>query len=116
MEYTLEQKALAAIRGDLWWRVPDGAYENERTWSLLHEDVAPVELGDLQKRGVVYHIGPKAPPIMSELEAELLAALELLFVGFKGLADSGDAGNWRLEDLHCGKVALSAIKKARGEA
>ena len=116
MEYTLEQKALAAIRGDLWWRKPDGAHEDERTWSLLHEDVGCVELGDLQKPGFVYHIGPKAPPILSELEAELLAALELLFYDYKKLADSGDAGNWRLEDLHCGIVALSVIKKARGEA
>jgi hypothetical protein len=108
MEYTLEQKALAAIRGDLWWRVPDGAYENERTWSLLHEDVAPVELGDLQKRGVVYHIGPKAPPILSELEAELLAAL----VAVDGyLAQECFHSDWTPRQL-----MQSAIKKARGEA
>jgi hypothetical protein len=116
MEYTLEQKALAAIRGDLWWRWPEGRAEDEREWSLLHEDVVRPELNDLQKPGLVYHIGPKPPQILSELESELLAALEVIFLGFKMLADSGDAGNFRLEDLHCGKVALNAIKKARGEA
>jgi hypothetical protein len=115
MEYTLEQKALAAIRGDLWWRLPDGAHEDERTWSLLHEDVGCVELGDLQKPGFVYHIGPKAPPILSESEAEFCSILESLIPMF---------AEWHQEfPEHVGDkehgallAARVAVAKARGEA
>lgn len=46
----------------------------------------------------------------------LLEALEALFGSYKQLADSGDAGNWRLEDTEEGKKALAAISSARGEA
>jgi len=45
---------------------------------------------------------------------DLLAALRALFDDYKRLADSGDAGNWRLEDLDEGKQALAALAKAEG--
>jgi len=43
---------------------------------------------------------------------ELLEALQLLFESYKSLADSGDAGNWRIEDQPEGKQALAAIERA----
>lgn len=46
---------------------------------------------------------------------DLLAALEAIFQDYKELADSGDAGFWRLENTDCGKLAIEAIAKARGE-
>lgn len=46
---------------------------------------------------------------------ELLEALQCLFEHYKALADSGDAGNWRLENEPAGKKALHAIAKALGK-
>jgi hypothetical protein len=46
---------------------------------------------------------------------ELYEALSELFRSYKQLADSGDAGNWSLEDQDQGKQALAALAKARGE-
>ena len=46
---------------------------------------------------------------------ELLEALQCLFENYKQLADSGDAGNWRLEDEPAGKKALHVINKALGK-
>lgn len=46
---------------------------------------------------------------------ELLEALQFLFENYKALADSGDAGNWRLEDEPAGQKALYAIAKALGK-
>ena len=46
---------------------------------------------------------------------DLLEALQCLFNNYKRLADSGDAGNWRLEDEPAGKKALNAINKALGK-
>ncbi|HBL8931573.1 hypothetical protein M8R66_09805 [Enterobacter hormaechei] len=46
---------------------------------------------------------------------DLLDALQSLFENYKQLADSGDAGNWRLEDEPAGKKALHAINKALGK-
>jgi hypothetical protein len=106
MEYTLEQKALAAIRGDLWWRLPDGGGERARAWSLLREDVVGIELNDLQKPGFVYYIGPEAPQILSELEAELLECLSYL------VENCDDGGMQKFVSQHMRDV----IKKARGEA
>jgi hypothetical protein len=107
MEYTLEQKALAAIRGDLWWRIPEGQTEDERKWSLLCDDISCLpELNDLQKPGFVYHIGPKAPPILSDLEAELLECLSYL------VENCDDGGMQKFVSKHMRDV----IKKARGEA
>jgi hypothetical protein len=108
MEYTLEQKALAAIRGDLWWRLPDGDGESARAWSLLHEDVVGIELNDLQRPGFVYHIGPKAPPILSELEAELVSVIEVADADF-------ERGGYPKNSPYRTPLR-AAIKKARGEA
>lgn len=46
---------------------------------------------------------------------ELLEALQELFAHYKELADSGDAGNWKLEDEPVGKKAMAAIDKALGK-
>lgn len=46
---------------------------------------------------------------------ELLEALQCLFDDYKELADSGDAGNWHIEDKPAGKKALHAIAKALGK-
>lgn len=46
---------------------------------------------------------------------DLLEALQQLFSHYKELADSGDAGNWKLEDESVGKKAMAAISKALGE-
>lgn len=45
---------------------------------------------------------------------DLLSALKALFADYKRLADSGDAGNWSLEEEEVGKQALAAIEKAEG--
>lgn len=45
---------------------------------------------------------------------DLYEALKELFDSYKQLADSGDAGNWFLEDQAVGKKALSALSKVRG--
>jgi hypothetical protein len=45
----------------------------------------------------------------------LYEALEQLFADYKALADSGDAGNWSLEDTAQGKRAMAALAQARGE-
>ncbi len=46
---------------------------------------------------------------------ELLESLQELFAHYKELADSGDAGNWKLEDEPVGKKAMAAIGKALGK-
>ncbi len=46
---------------------------------------------------------------------ELLESLQELFAYYKELADSGDAGNWKLEDEPVGKKAMAAIDKALGK-
>lgn len=46
---------------------------------------------------------------------ELLESLQELFAHYKELADSGDAGNWKLEDQPVGKKAMAAIDKALGK-
>jgi len=46
---------------------------------------------------------------------ELLESLQELFSHYKELADSGDAGNWKLEDEPVGKKAMAAIAKALGK-
>ena len=47
---------------------------------------------------------------------DLLEALEFLFDDYKQLADSGDAGFWKIEDTEAGRRAMAAIAKARGVA
>lgn len=45
----------------------------------------------------------------------LLEALECLFDSYKRLTDSGDAGNWWVEDTDEGKKALTAIAAVKGD-
>jgi hypothetical protein len=45
----------------------------------------------------------------------LADALELLFDDYKELADSGDAGNWKLEETDVGMKAMAALAAYRGE-
>jgi DNA repair exonuclease SbcCD ATPase subunit len=48
-------------------------------------------------------------------EVDVLAcALEDLFESYKDLVDSGDAGNWKLEDTEEGKKALVVLAVYRG--
>jgi hypothetical protein len=47
---------------------------------------------------------------------DLLEALTALYASYKALADSGDAGNWRLEDTDEGQQTLAAIRKVTGKA
>ena len=44
----------------------------------------------------------------------LLEALQALYDDYKQLADSGDAGFWRLEDCDVGKQAMAALLQATG--
>lgn len=46
---------------------------------------------------------------------DLVEALQSLFNSYKELADSGDAGNWHLEDQPEGKQALAALHRAKGD-
>ena len=52
---------------------------------------------------------------LHEVNAELVEALQALFDDYKRLADSGDAGNWSLEDLPVGQQAIAALRKAQGD-
>lgn len=79
MEYTYQEKCVAAIECKLWWRFPDSFHECERKWARVTDDVTNVLASDLSKPDAEYHIGdepPKPPRVLSELERELLAALE----------------------------------------
>lgn len=72
---------------------------------------------------LVYGPGPGTGPdayngeenaLLIAAAPDLLAALKALFADYKALADSGDAGNWSLEEQDEGKQALAAIAKAEG--
>lgn len=39
------------------------------------------------------------------------SALRILFDDYKSLADSGDAGFWKLEEQEAGKIALAALNQ-----
>jgi hypothetical protein len=108
MEYTLGEKAIAVLKKELWWRFPDAKSEHNKFWTLVHDDQNGVEIEDIERADAVYHIGPKAPPILSELEAELLATL----VDVDGYLGRECFHNvWTPRQL-----IQAAIKKARGEA
>jgi hypothetical protein len=111
MEYTLGEKAIAVLKKELWWRFPDAKSEHNKFWTLVHDDQNGVEIEDIERADAVYHIGPKAPPILSELEAELLAALEQI----AAISNKDTGMDWDEID-EARAIARAAIKKARGEA
>lgn len=61
-------------------------------------------------------VASRANARLIEAAPALLEALEALFADYKMLADSGDAGNWSLEELEVGKQAIAALSLAKGEA
>lgn len=107
MSYTLEQKALAAISDHLWWRLP-ACKDGSEAWSLVSHDFTKVTLEDLQHPDAVYFIGPTPPPVLSELEGELLEALKEVFEQCDGYVPNTSKATWR-------KVA-AVIQKAEGQA
>lgn len=81
-----------------------------------------VKDGDDWRAGTVwYPIGAMCQQAAAELRrldalnAELVEALRALFNDYKDLADSGDAGNWCLEEQPVGEQALAALAKAEGK-
>ena len=42
---------------------------------------------------------------------KLIGALQRLYANYKALADSGDAGNWRLEDTQVGQDTLRLLQE-----
>ena len=76
MSYTLEQKIEARAKGELWWRFPIPKFEENKQWSrpnILHI-TSPV---------AIYFIGPTPPRVRSELEGELLEALNELLIDMR---------------------------------
>ena len=96
MNYTLEQKALAVLENNLWWRMPNGS-PDEQEWSLIVDDIGGVTTEDLKHEDAVYFIGSTPPRVLSELEGELANALENLFALVMGecrqLLDEDSGGN-----------------------
>ena len=72
-DYTLDQKAVALIRNELWWRFPD--VPGAENWSLIRDDVGIANESDLTDKNAAYHIGPTPPRVLTELEEELLGVL-----------------------------------------
>lgn len=87
--------------------------------------IGPISTEDDQSYGMVIPVGwvEFDPEIEVQLAnqqlmaaaPELLESLQELFAHYKELADSGDAGNWKLEDEPVGKKAMAAIGKALGK-
>lgn len=68
--------------------------------------------------GVPTELLEEYPSPFSEMRSQrdmLLEALECLFDSYKRLTDSGDAGNWVVEDTDEGKKALTAIAAVKGD-
>lgn len=59
-----------------------------------------------------YHKRQTARARLIAAAPDLLEALIALFDDYKSLADSGDAGNWALEEQPVGIQAVAAIRKA----
>lgn len=104
MEYTIEQKAVALLTNTLWWRHPESV-SGAQVWSRLRDDLAGIELCDVQDPDAEYHIGDKPPRVLSELERELLAALEDCRRALELANFTGELA-----------VVDAAIAKAKGEA
>lgn len=111
MEYTYQEKCVAAIECKLWWRFPEALGAGSQNWTLITDDLISIESKDLRKPGVEYYIGdepPKPPRVLSELERELLEALEEADKDF-AREGFGIDGPYRAP-------IRAAIAKAKGEA
>jgi hypothetical protein len=106
MEYTYEQKRDAFNKDALWWRFPSGEGEYAKQWSNMSHDLYDIETDDFANPEAEYHIGDKPPRVLSELERELLAALELIV----DMNEEGAVFHWKIVS------ARAAIAKAKGEA
>lgn len=113
MDYTYQEKCVAAIECKLWWRFPDSVHECDREWARVTDDVTNVVASDLSKTNAEYHIGdepPKPPRVLSELERELLEALESMV----GMHEEGATLHGLVGPTI--DLARAAIAKAKGEA
>lgn len=109
MEYTIEQKRDALSRCALWWRFPASNDEYISDWSRITDDLFHPVDDDLKCVNAEYHIGdepPTPPRVLSELERELLVALER-YVQQDLLIGTVD------DNLH--RTACAVIAKAKGE-
>lgn len=104
MDYTIEQKAVALLTNTLWWRFPE-SFSGAQVWSRMKDDLKDIGTPDLIARGAEYHIGDKPPRVLSELERELLAALEDCRRALELANFTGELA-----------VVDAAIAKAKGEA
>ena len=100
------------FKGTPWpWLHADSHGLNETAGGAIHGDGKTLCL--VLGKG----IGKEKATANAKLMAaapDLLDALIGLFESYKQLADSGDAGFWRLEDTTEGRAATKAIKKALG--
>ena len=83
MSYTLEQKQAAVDRMELWWRFPGSESSYSDQWTKVSTDIIDVEICDLPTIGAEYFIGPTPPRVLSELEGELLEALNELLIDMR---------------------------------
>lgn len=106
--YTLEQKALAFIRGQLWWL--NKKWVDPR-WSNVSKDLnGEAEELHLYLEGFEYHIGPTPPKELTETELELVEMLERLLA-------FNDMVRGKGTERACIEVEAAAlIKKTRGAA
>lgn len=106
--YTLEQKALAFIRGQLWWLNKKSV---DPRWSNVSKDInGEAEELHLYLEGFEYHIGPTPPKELTETELELVEMLERLLAFNDFLRPNGSS--W----LEVENEAEALIKKVRGAA
>jgi hypothetical protein len=97
--------------GHWTWRGKDGGLYQEGTTHPFGDAVlVPVYEYDSGVDTVV----SEADRALIAAAPDLLEALQVLFASYKALADSGDAGNWKIENQPEGKQALAAIAKATG--
>lgn len=109
--YTLEQKALAFLKGELWWRKPKSQNHIDSQWSSVRGDISGVaEESDLERERFEYHIGPTPPKELTETELELVEMLERLLA-------FNDMVRGKGTERACIEVEAAAlIKKTRGAA